>query len=150
MELAAGEVFFRATQKVFSAVVVVEVEGVFSFPPVVEYTGGRGSLGGVIPVGALGHVAPGARRWRRALIFGGFEVLLAVENCDRVRRKKEAVRRGEIVFNVDIHGGEGSRSLGESCCVVGGGNGGVPGLAAFCLSSGGPLDMSVFYRRVVA
>ena len=150
MELAAGEVLFCATQKVFAAIVVVEVEGVFSFPSVVEYTGGRGSFGGVISVGAPGHVTPGARWWRRSLICGGFEVLLAVEHCDRVRREKQTICEGKIILDVDAHRRERSRRRGESCSVVGGGDGGVPGLAAFCLSSGGPLDVSVFHRMVVA
>ena len=87
VELAAGEVFLCATQKVFAAVVVVEVQGLFSFSSIVKYTGGRGSFGGVIPVGAPGHVAPGARRWRWALVSEGFEVLLAVEHYNGVRGK---------------------------------------------------------------
>ena len=136
-------------QKVFTAVVVVEVEGFFTLLSVVKYTGGQGSFGGVIPVGAPGHVAPSTRWWRWALVSGGFKVLLAVEDCDRVRREKQAICGGEIVLDVDTHGGEGSRSSGESCSVVGGGNGGVPGFAAFRFSSSGPLDMSVFYRMVV-
>ena len=149
MELAAGEVFFRAMQKVFAAVVVVEVEGVFSFPSVIEYTGGRGSFGGVIPIGAPGHVSPGARRWRWSLICGGFEVLLAVEDCDRVRREEEAICGGKIVLDVDTHGGERCGGSGESCGGVGGDNGGVSGFATFCFSSGGPLDVSIFHRMVV-
>ena len=32
---------------------------------------------------------------------------------------------------------------------MGGGDGGVSGLAAFCLSSGGPLNVSVFHRMIV-
>ena len=149
MELASEEVFFRAMQKVFAAIVVVEVEGVFSLPPIVEYTGGRRSFGGVIPIGSPGHVTPGARRRQRALVSGGFEILLAVKNCDRVRREKEAVYGGKIVLDVDTHGGEERGSCGESYRVVGGDDGGVSVFAAFCPSSGGPLDMSVFYRIVV-
>ena len=149
MELTPGEVFFRATQKVFSAVVVVEVEGVFSFPSVVEYTGGRGSFGGVIPVGTPGHVSPGARRWRRSLIFGGFKVFFTIKNCDWVRGEKEAICGGKIVLDVDTHGGKRGGSSGESRDVVGGDNRGVPGLAAFGFSSGSPLDVSIFYRMVV-
>ena len=75
-------------QKIFVAVVVLEVQGFFSFPSVVEYTGGRGSFGGIIPVGAPGHVAPGVRQWRWALLSGWFEVFFAVENCDGVRREE--------------------------------------------------------------
>ena len=106
VELTPGEVFFRATQKVFAAIVVVEVKGVFSLTSVVEYAGGRRVFGGVIPIGALGHVTPGARRWRRSLIRGGFEVLLAVEHCDRVRREKETIFGGKVILHVDTHGGE--------------------------------------------
>ena len=106
VELTPREVFFRATQKVSSSVVVVEVQGVFSFPPIVEYTGGRRAFGGVIPIGAPGHVTPGARRWRWSLICGGFEILLAVEHCDRVRREKEAILGGKVILDVDTHGGE--------------------------------------------
>ena len=149
MELAAGEVFFRATQKVFSTVVVVEVKGVFSLASVVEYAGGRRAFGGVIPVGTPGHVSPGTRRWRRSLICGRFEVFLAVENCYGVRRKKETILRGKVVFDVNTHGSERSGGSGESCGCVGGDDGGVPVLAAFRFSPDGPLDVSVFYRMVV-
>ena len=116
VELTPGEVFFCATQKVFATIVVVEVQGVFSLPPVVEYAGGRGSFGGVIPVGTPGYVAPGTRWWRWALIIRGFEVLLAMENGDGVRGEKEAVWRRKVVLDVDAHGGE--RSGGGSRCLI--------------------------------
>ena len=66
-------------------VVVVEVQGVFFFPSIVEYAEGWGTCSGVIPVGAPRHVAPGARGWWRTLVGGGFKVLLAIKNCDGVR-----------------------------------------------------------------
>ena len=72
-------------QQVTAAVVVVEVQGVFSFPSIVKYTGGWGALGGVAPVGAPGHVALGARGSWWTLVGGGVEILLAIKNCDGVR-----------------------------------------------------------------
>ena len=127
---------------------MLEVEGFFSFPSIIEYTRGRGSFGGVIPVGAPGHVAPGTRRWRRALIGGGFEVFFAIENCYGIRRKKEAILRGEVVFDIDTHRGE--RSSGGPRNLIWGDDGGVPGLAAFCFLPGGPLNVSVFYQEIIA
>ena len=83
------------------------------------------------------------------MIGGRFEILLAVEDCDRVRGEKQAICGGEVVLDVYTHGGKRGRRRGESCGLVWGSYRGVPGFAAFCFSPSGPLDMSVFHRMVV-
>ena len=122
---------------------MVEVQGVFSLASVIKNARGRGTCGGVIPVGA-----PGARgRWR-TLVGGRVKVFLAVEDCDGVRREKHTIFGGEVVVDVDAHGGKGRG--GRSHSLVNGGDRSVPGPEALFLSSGGPLNVLVFHRKVVA
>ena len=135
-------------QKVLTAVIVVEVQGVFSLTSIVENTRGRGACGGVVPVGALGHIASGARGWWWTLVSGGVEILLAVEDCDRVKREKQTIFGGKIVIDVNTHGGKGHGEGSHS--LVDGGDGGVSGFEVLFLSSGGPLNVLVFHRKVVA
>ena len=82
------------------------------------------------------------------MVGGGVKILLAVKDCDRVRREKETIFREKIVVDVDTHEDKGRG--GRSCSLVEGGDGGVPGLKALFLSSDGPLNVSVFYRKIVA
>ena len=127
---------------------MVEIQGVFSFPSIVEYTGERRSLGGIIPVGTPRHVAPGARRWWRAVISEGVKVLLAIKNCDRMGGEQEAICGGKVIVNINAHEGEGSG--GRSCSLVDGGDRGVPGSEVLLLSSDGPPNVSIFYWKFVA
>ena len=82
------------------------------------------------------------------MVRGGFEILLAVKHCNGVRGEKEAIFGGKIVLDVNTHGGEGSG--GRPCGFIDGGDIGVPGPMAFCFSPGGPLDVPVFHRKIVA